>query len=305
MKHILILAFSLFFISSQLHAATEISPGVMYPSGSDLKVSTHGIELEVPENWQAMLPQDSDYLMMESSGSVGRMLVTLASNSDKQSVRQMLDRPLVLDAMTRIKPSAEVTEKDGLFSQSYQVVGMNLQNLAATAYGRLGDNQTAVFVIMLAPEDQKSLLELGKKLINSIVFSAPKTAAQVKAEANSNTASSDVNWDWQIRGRALEYVKKGDGATIKKRLSFCSNGRVFFTDQDSYTGNSGMSNFSANAQTTQNGHWKVSGDQLELFLSDDSHEQYRLSKRQLPDSNEWGIFLDDDRWVYKRNRACR
>jgi len=300
MKHILILAFSLFIISSQLHAATEIRPGDLYPSGSDLKVSAHGIEIVVPDNWQAMLPRGSDLLVMETTDAVGRILVTSVTNSDAQTVRRMLNRPHVLDAVTRIKPAGEVTEKDGLFSQRYQVSGVNLQNLVATAYGRLGDNKTAVFVIVLEPENQISLAAIGQQLIQSIVFSAPKTAAQVKAEDGNS-----INWQQQLSGRALEFTSSDDGRSIKKRMSLCSNGRVYYTDQDRFVGNTGMSNFSANTKTSQNGHWQVSGDKLQLFWSDGSRSQYSLSKRQLEDGGKWGTFLDDERWINTGNRTCR
>jgi len=300
MKHIFVLAFSLFLISSQLHAATEIRPGVLYPQGSELKISNHGIELEVPDNWQAMLPRGSDLLVMETTDAVGRILVTSVTNSDAQAVRRMLSRPHVLDAVTRIKPAADVTEKDGLFTQRYQVSGVNLQKLVATAYGRLGDNKTAAFVIVLEPENQISLAALGKQLIQSIVFSGAKTSAQAKAETSGN-----INWQRELRGRALEYTSTDDGRSIRKRMNLCSNGRVYYTDQDRFVGNTEMSNFSANTRTSQNGHWQVSGDQLQLFWTDGSRSQYSLSKRQLPDSDKRGTFLDDELWINTRNRACR
>jgi hypothetical protein len=300
MKKILLLAISLLIVSAQLQAATEISPGAVYPSGSDLKVSTHGIELKVPDNWQAMLPRGSDLLLMQSSDSVGRILVTFAADSDAQAVKQMLSRPHALDAMTRIKPAAEVTEKDGLFTQSYQVTGVNLQKLVATAYGRLGDNQTAAFVIVLEPENQSALSALGKQLIQSIAFSAPKTAAQVRAESSSN-----INWVRELSGRTLEFARTDDGRVIKKRMNLCSDGRVKFTDEDRFAGKTEMSNFSAKTKTSQNGRWQVSGNQLQLFWSDGSREQYSLSQRQLTDSDESGMFLDDERWFNKPNRACR
>jgi hypothetical protein len=300
MKKILLLAISLFLITTQVHAATEISPGVLYPSGSDLKVSTQGIALKVPDNWQATLPRGSDLLLMQSSDSVGSILVTFAANSDAQSVRQMLNRPHALDDMTRIKPAAEVTEKDGLFTQSYQVTGVNLQKLVATAYGRLGDNKTAAFVIVLEPESQKALSALGKQLIQSIVFSAQKTAEQVRVDASSN-----INWARELRGRALEFASTDGGRAIKKRLNLCSDGRVKYTDQDRFAGKTEMSNFTANSSTSQTGHWQVSGDQLQLFWSDGSRTQYSLSQRQIPDIDEQGTFLDDEQWIDVRNQSCR
>jgi hypothetical protein len=298
MKHIFILVFSLLLMTSQSQAATEVSPGVLYPSGSDLKVSSHGIEFKVPDNWQAMLPPGSDLLIMEPTGSVARIFVTLAANSNAQAVKQIMSRPQTLDAMTRIKPNAQVTEQDGLFTQSYQVSGVNLQKLAATAYGRLGENKTAVFVIMLEPENQKSLPALGKKLIQSAAFSAPETA-QARAEADKS-----IDWERVIRGRTLEFTKTDDGRSINKRMNLCSNGRFYYTEQDSFVSKDTMSNFSAKTKTGQNGHWQIEGDDLQLFWSDGSRTQYKLSKRPVAKGDEPGLFLDDELWSNNRNRSC-
>jgi hypothetical protein len=299
MKHIFFLVFSLLLITSQSQAATEISPGVLYPSGSDLKVSSHGIEFKVPDNWQAMLPPESDLLIMEPTGSVSRIFFTMAANSNAQAVKQIMSRSQALDAMTRIKPSAQVTEQDGLFTQSYQVTGVNLQKLVATAYARLGDNKTAVFVIMLEPEDQKSLPALGKQLIQSVVFSATQTAAQLRSEAGKN-----IDWERVIRGRTLEYIQTDDGSSTKKTMSLCSNGRFYYTEQETYLSKNAMSNISAKTQTAQNGHWQVAGDQLQLFWSDGSQTQYNLSKRPVAKGDEAALFLDEEHWSYNRNRAC-
>lgn len=49
MKKILYLVISLLLLHPQSHAATEISPGVLYQPGSQLKVSTYGVEFTVPD----------------------------------------------------------------------------------------------------------------------------------------------------------------------------------------------------------------------------------------------------------------
>lgn len=300
MKQIVILVFSLLFMISQVQAATEISSGVLYSSGSVLTVPSHGIEFKVPDNWQAMLPQGSELMVMENEGRVARIFITSVAGSNTQAVRQILSRPQSLDAMTRLYPSAQVSEQDGLFSQNYKVTGVNLQNLVATAYGRLGENKTAVFVIMLEPENQNILPELGKKFIQSVVFSAPETVRQARAEVDKK-----INWERLIRGRTLQYTKTDDGRSIKKSMSLCSNGRFYYTEKDSFISKDAMTHFKANTQARQNGDWRISGDQLQLLWSDGARTQYNLSRAPVTKGEEPALFLDDERWLNTRNRACR
>ena len=76
-------------------------------------------------------------MVMETQGKVARLFITSVAGSSAQAVRQMLSQPQSLDAMTRLYPAAQVSEQDGLFSQSYSVTGLNLQKLVAqilTAY---------------------------------------------------------------------------------------------------------------------------------------------------------------------------
>jgi hypothetical protein len=279
--------------------ATEISSGVLYSSGSILSVPSHGIEFKVPDTWRAMLPRGSDLMVMETEGKVARMFITSVAGSNDQAVRQMLSRPQSLDDMTRLYPAAQVSEQDGLFSQSYSVTGLNLQKLVATAYGRLGDNNTAVFVIMLEPEKQNALPALGKKLIQSVVFSAPENAAQARAESGKN-----IDWERVVRGRTIEFTKNDDGHSVKKRMSLCSNGRFYFTEKESIVSKDSMSNISANTQSKESGYWQLAGSQLQLLWSDGSRTQYNLSKRRVGKGDQPGLFLNDEHWLYQRNPAC-
>ena len=146
---LMIAALALYF--SQANAATEISPGVLYQPGTRLQVSSLGLELTVPKNWQALLPQGSEALVMEPIGQTARMIVTAVPDSSAQSIRQLMSQAQALDAMTQLLPSGQLNESNGIFSQQFQVSGHNPQNLKASAYGRLGSNRIALFVVMLEP----------------------------------------------------------------------------------------------------------------------------------------------------------
>ena len=88
-----------------------------------------------------MLPVDSKVLIMEPIGKVARMVVMAVPNSSNQAIRQLMRQPQALDLTTQLLPSGQVNDQDGLFSQTYQVVGVNSQNLVASAYASAATGQ--------------------------------------------------------------------------------------------------------------------------------------------------------------------
>lgn len=299
MQKIIYLTISLLFLSPQLNAATEITPGVLYQPGSQLKVSSYGVELTVPAEWQAMLPQGAEALIMEPIGKTARMVVTAVPNSNSTSIRQLMNQTQPLDMMSQLQPTGQVTEQDGMFSQRYQIIGINPQNLVGSAYGRLGNNNTAIFVIMLEPQNQNMLPTLGKQFINSVSFSVPKSERQLQADANSN-----INWDQTLRGRTLRYERTSNGLTVEKQINLCSDGSFTYSDNDRYASSNVGGDFRGYSNSGDNGRWQIAGNQIILSWNDGSQSQYTLSQRYVREYGEWGIFVDDQRWFNNSNRVC-
>ncbi len=287
------------FATSPLQAATEISPGVLYQPGSQLKVSSLGLQLTIPENWQAVLPAGSEALVMEPTGQTARMIVTAAGQSSAQTVQALMSQPQVLDAMTQLQPVGQLSQQAGIYAQQFKLVGNNPQNLKASAYGRLGSNQTALFVIMLEPQNQNLLAEVGRKFIQSVKFNRPQASVPANADGNQN-----IDWDQALRGRTLQYLKTNNGLSVDKRMNLCSDGSFFYSDNDSYVSSDAISDFSGSSQSSNAGRWNISGDQIKLAWNDGSTSQFTLSRRYVREWGEWGTFVDDERWFNNRNRVC-
>jgi hypothetical protein len=283
-------------LATAARASTEISPGVVYQPGTQLTVSSYGIDLTVPRDWRAMLPQGAEALIMEPIGQVARMIVMAVPNSDAQNIRQLMSQPQPLDMMTQLVPRTPPVDQGGLFSQQYEVQGNNPQNLVASAYGRLGSNRTAVFVIMLEPRNQNMLPALGRQFISSISFSAPQSAAAA--------GGGNIDWNQRLRGRTLTYRSTSNGMSITKLMNLCSDGRFSYTDSDSHNSSSATGDFSGYSQSGYTGRWQISGNQIHLSWDDGSRSQFTLSYRHVPEYDEWGIFVDDQRWFNNQNRVC-
>ena len=280
-------------------AASEISPGVLYPSGTELQVSTLGISFRVPQNWQAMLPQGSEVLIMEPTDAVARIIVSALPASNAQTIEQLMSQSQMLDAMSQLQPSGQLKRDQGLLQRDYEIVGSNPQNLQATAYARLGDNQTAVFVILLHAQGQSGISQTGRQFIRSVQFGEVKSEAQVLAEASNN-----MDWNQALKGRTLKYMRTENGLSIQKNMNLCSDGTFAYSDNDSYISNDAMSSFSASSNSDNYGRWQIQGNQLLLQWNDGSRSQFTLSRRYVEEWSEWGTFVDDERWFNVQNQVC-
>ncbi len=298
-KIISALTFYLLIGLQPLSAATEISPGVLYQPGSQLQVSTLGISFQVPENWQAILPQGSEVLIMEPTNAVARIIVSAVPGSNTQTVEQLMSQVQMLDAMNQLQPSGQLKQEQQLFLRNYNIVGQNQQNLQASAYARLGENQTAVFVILLQGQGQNGMSTIGRQFIQSVKFGEIKTEFQVQAEASKN-----IDWNQELKGRTLRYLRTENGLSIDKNMSFCSDGTFAYSDDDSYISNDATTSFSAVSNSDNYGRWQIQGNQIILNWNDGSRSQLTLSRRYVEDWGEWGTFVDEDRWFNVQNKVC-
>lgn len=283
------------FLLQHANAATEISPGVLYQESTHLKVSSFGIEFQVPKNWQAILPEGSELLIMEPIGVVARLIISATPNSNAQTIKQVLLQNQTLDTTTELTPIGKVSFVKGLYRQSYEITGDNPQNLVASAQVKLGNNQTAFFVVMIEPKSQNLTQKVVDQLFDSTVFSSPKTEAEIQQEANSN-----INWDESIRGRTLRYLYTGGGQHIEKKMNLCSDGSFYYTDSGGYV----SGGFSAATDLGEQGRWTISQNQLKLNWMDGSQSQFGLSRRYVARWDEWGTFINNERWFNVHNETC-
>jgi hypothetical protein len=288
----------LLMVSLNAVAATEISPGQLYNAGARLKVSALGVEFSVPQGWRALLPPAAEVVIMEPLDQSARMFVMAQPDKDRSAVEADMNEATELDAGLVIRPAGAATLRDGLYRQRYAISGPNPQRLSVSSLGRLGDNQVAVYAILLQAPDQPDKTSIAESFMRGMGFTA------IVAPATQAGQGGDIDWNSELRGRTLQYLKTGNGLSVDKRLNLCSNGTAVYSDHDSYFSGGVGGDFSAYSNSGDVGQWSINASRLTVNWNDGSRSTYNLSRRYVEKWGEWGTFLDDDRWFNNANQVC-
>jgi len=280
-------------------AATELAPGVLYAGGAQLKVSVLGVEFTVPKNWQALLPQGAEVLFMEPENAVARIIISAVPDSTETDIRQQLMQSQDLDMHTKLIPVGKPDKKGDTFSQQYRFEGFNSQQLAAKAFARIGKNKTAFVLMILEPEADPKFTQMAKKLVQLVRFTQP-----VQPATQATNKSGNINWEQELKGRTLKYMNTSNGLSVTKLMNLCSDYSFSYSDNDSYVSSNAISDFSASNQTGNSGRWHIEGNQLTLQWSDGSVSRFSLSRRYVEEWDEWGTFVDENRWFNLTNNVC-
>ena len=294
--------FFIFVITGLLNttwAATEITSGVLYDSGTKLKASNFGVEFSVPNGWQAVLLQGSDALIMERANAVARIVVSAEANSDESSIRQFLMQAQSLDMHSQLVPVANVKKQGNIFSQDYRIEGFNQQKLGAKLFVQLGKNNVAFAIMILEPVGSPQFTSIAVNLVKTVKFFKP-----IEIQNNLQASTGNINWEQQLKGRTLQYLYTGNGLSTKKKINLCSDYSFSYNDNDSYLSSNAMNNFSANNNASESGRWNITGDQLNLLWNNGSQTNYKISRRYVSEWDEWGTFLNEDRWFNVNNEVC-
>ena len=284
-----------------LLAATEVEPGQLYQGGARLSVSQAGIEFSVPEGWLALLPPGAEAMVFEADDQSARMFVMAEPGQDVAAVEASMNESTVLDAGLQIAPGGPATQANGLYRQTYNLLGGNPQGLKVSSLGRLGDNQVAIYTILVQLPGRPEQAPTAEAFMRGIEFSQ---IAQPATQATPGQVDN-IDWNSELRGRSLRYLKSGNGLTTDKRINLCSDGTAVYSDNDSYFSGGAVSNFSAYTNRGDVGRWVIAGNRLSIDWNDGTRSAYGLSRRYVERWSEWGTFLDDERWFNTANKVCQ
>lgn len=278
--------------------ATEIKPGVLYKGGTSLLSSEYGLEFTVPQGWQAILPRGAEVMIMEPGNAVARIIISAVTNSNEAGLMQLMNQHRPLDAASQLVPGEQAVKKGKFYHQRYTIHGNNPQNLAAEAYAALGDNNTAFFAIILEPKDKAQFNVITKNLVGSVRFKAAKP--QVVQQASDK----NINWEQELKGRTLNYMRTENGMSINRKMNLCSNHNFSYSESENYVSSDVYTDFSTASQSGNKGRWQIKGNKLLLQWSDGTKSSFALSRRYVEEWDEWGTFVDGERWFVVANRAC-
>jgi len=281
----------------QAQAATEIQPGVIYNAGSDLSVSNLGLQLRVPQGFRAALPQGTDVLLMESDDQSRRMLVSASAGSEAE-VEQFLSQPYAIDEYTQLLPEGEPRRQALQWLQSYEVAGLADPSTRAVALVRLSKTGIALLVLTLYTEFEGEALSAAQQMLDEAQFNPPKAVSRVQA------VGPEINWQERLRGAALRYLKTENGFSANRFYYLCSDQNFVYADNDSYASSDALSDFSYAGQANHHGQWHIRANRLQLLWADGGQSEFLLSRRYVEQWDEWGTFLNDERWFEVNNTVC-
>jgi hypothetical protein len=134
---------------------------------------------------------------------------------------------------------------------------------------------------------------------------AAQNMGEVKTEFQIQAAESkNMDWRQELKGRKLKYMKTGNGFSVQKSINLCSDGTFIYRDDDADISNDAMTGFNTSSKGGNSGQWQIQGDQFILQWNDGLRSQFTLSRRYVEEWEEWGTFVDDERWFNLRNKVC-
>lgn len=247
-KRLIIMVFIL--VSTPNLYAVELSPGVLYESGTRLQSSELGLSLTIPSGWQGALPQDVDAFVIQKQGAQDTILVR-ADQVDKQSILSMMNQPIALDQGMILMPMGKAVEKPGVIEGKYTVSGQHAEARAEikTVLGKHGVSVALIGLGFSEGEPSKTLAKLAK----TVRLEAPQHAQQSQAGAASG--GSGQKWSDYMRGRYIVYYYTGSGYHEEDHIWLCSDGSYYRSSSSGGFGGGASGAFGGKAA----GRWQVKG----------------------------------------------
>ncbi len=247
-KRLIFILFSVGYAANLL--AVELSIGGVYQAGTKVQSSEAGLSLTIPSGWQGAMPQGVNAFVIQKQGAQDTILVQ-AEQMDKQSVLSLMNQPITLDQGLSLVPQGRTTEKSGVITGKYSVLGQyaNAKGEIQALVGKYGISVALIGLGFSAGEPGKTLSEVVK----TIKFEAPRVAHQNQPQVASG--SGGQSWSDYMRGRYIVYYYTGSGYHEEDHIWLCSDGSFYRSNSSGGFGGGASGAFGGKGA----GKWKVTG----------------------------------------------
>lgn len=286
-------------ITLSAYPAQEVQQGQLYQANTPLKSSQFGITFTIPDHWQGMWPQGSEFFILERQNPVANIFILIEQVSD-QELQQLMSQPIPLDQSLILKPIKSPQKQHNFWWGDYSV--SNSPELAAHIAATNGSNKTTVAFIGISPvQSKQTLTETLQHLSKQLTFNPISNSGQKQFTQQNNPQNKGQKWNDYLKGRYLIRLYTGSGYSEKEELWLCSNG-VFHRSSNSGGYTAGVASGSFGSQNS--GRWQAQGvtnqtGQLILRYGDGSTGSYQLSF----DGDK--LYLNSSRWFRDRNDYCQ
>lgn len=273
----------------------ELEPEVLYEPGDVIKVSLLGMQLQIPEKWQAGLPDGSAYLLLEHvDGYVAAIL--MADKLSHSDIEHIMSNNMDLgDGVVLVMETAPLRLPSGDFRTVYSLEygGDRFHAVAQSVRGPHGISAICIVyelsIVFCAEEELKNILK-------TLRFFEPLQQEASNQPAHSQKGSGGGEYHALVNGRLLKYLNTEGGGSTSDAIWLCRDGSFAREFSESYY-SGGYADFSYAGDNKAYGRWKVEADILYLF--EESGETYQFTMywngNELLLNNRRFFRLDNDR----------
>ncbi len=271
-------------------AVHDVQPGVQYVGETTLSFPDYGISLLLPEGWAAVLPPQSEFLVI-SGQQYEAFILTGIQEATIPEARQVMSEPMDVGDGVVFRPDGEVLVDGNVLTGDYSVSGAR-NPLVGHVMTIVDDNgQAGIFIAGTVPDNLERLKSVVAEISASISVSEPRATS-----AGSSSGRSGP-WAEELIDRKLSYFYTRTGYTEERYIWLCSSGRFYYSSQSGGFGGGASGAFaSENA-----GSWGVSGafnsGALALNYNDGSTATYELTHEGT------NLFLDGKRY-FRETTNC-
>lgn len=242
--------FLAFFTLSTTVIAIEVEQGVVYSAGTLIESSEVGAAFTVPEGWQGVWPNGSQFFILESQALQANLFLMFDAINEQQ-LMTLMSGNIPLDNGIALQPLSTPKKNQHLIEAQYRVVGIPHITDAFVA-GRELRSGLSVAIIALAQTSDTKVNQTTSSIVRDMESIEVKVDT-TRAPDNNHGAQS---WQNYMRGRYIARYYTGSDYHEKQELWLCSDG-TFFSSFNS--GGYSMNGASGAFQSGGQGHWKAEG----------------------------------------------
>jgi hypothetical protein len=189
---ILTLLFSLMALGGI--AQSRIIPGVLYYPGDTLYAPANGIVAFVPENWNGLLPQDTEVFLLSSMKYDGSRMFVRASENTLETMAGNWESGLELAGGLKLQVKDSISRRNNVIFAKLAVEGGTQSQETGYAVGKCGDyGRCFGFILITRDEWIEQLRPEVTEFVKSARFIEPK----------DENIYEDFDWKDFLKGKYL------------------------------------------------------------------------------------------------------
>ncbi len=200
--------------------SNRIRPGTMYYPGDTVSSPRLGLQAQIPDGWEGVMPRESEVFLLMSVNNVnGQIYVAANEHIGREEQMKRWKVGIEFEGGLRLVPDGEIAMRGEVLSVRGKMVGQNANN-ASQIYleGKCSPYGFCLTYMLMA---DKTSLEAVKKallfLVDHTSFTKP------------STESPYLHFDWKkfLSGKVLLMIDYEQTSKKEDEVNFCGDGTFY------------------------------------------------------------------------------